>query len=324
MENKDIIALAKKVLDDEMASLAAVRDLFDDNIAIAAVKVAEARKVIVSGTGKSGLIARKIAATLSSIGIPSHFLHPVEALHGDIGIVEKDDVIILLSKSGSTTELVTLVPYLKSRGAFIVSISGNGKSYLSREADINISASVENEACTLNVVPTSSTTAALAVGDALAVCAMKLRDTTLTDFSKQHPLGQLGRNILLQVRDVMHKDDKLPVIMANSTFRDAVIAISNKGLGCVCITDAEGKLCGIITDGDVRRTLQKYEDIRELRASDVMTQSPVSVLPDTYLGEALSLMENRKSQIAVLPVVNIGGNCIGVIRVHDIVRTGLS
>jgi arabinose-5-phosphate isomerase len=323
MNNTELIEMAAKVFDSEIESMIKVRDSLDENFADAALKISNAKKVILSGTGKSGYIARKIAATLSSVGIPSYFLNPVEALHGDIGIVEPDDVMILISKSGSTTDLVTLVPYLRSRSAFIISITGNGKSYLSNKADINISAYVENEADTLNVVPTNSTTVTLALGDALAVCAMKLRETTLSDFSKQHPLGQLGRNILLQVRDVMHKDERLPVTLIGSSFRDVIIEITDKGLGCTCIIETNNKLTGIITDGDVRRALQKYDDIRNLKAENIMTSSPVSVSPETYLGEALSLMENRKSQISVLPVVDNTGNCVGVIRIHDIVRTEL-
>ncbi len=321
MENLELIELGKKVFDLEIESLINAKEGINGNFAEAAVKIAEAGKVILSGTGKSGYIARKIAATLASVGIPAHFLNPVEALHGDIGIVEANDVVVLISKSGSTTDLVTLLPYLKSRSAFIISITGNGKSYLSRESDINISAYVDNEADMLNVVPTSSTTVALVIGDALAVSAMNLRKTTLADFSKQHPLGQLGRNILLQVRDVMHKEDRLPIANPDSSFKKVIIEITDKGLGCACIVDIDYKLTGIITDGDVRRALQKHEDMRELKAGELMTVSPVSTTPDTYLGEALSLMENRKSQISVLPVVDSEGKCVGVIRIHDIIRT---
>lgn len=323
MENEELIELGKEVFDSEIESLMKARDSINGNFALAAGKIAAAKKVILSGTGKSGYIARKIAATLSSVGIPSHFLNPVEALHGDIGIVEPGDVLVLISKSGSTSDLVTLIPYLKSRQAYIISITGNGKSYLSRESDINLNAGVESEADTLNVVPTSSTTVSLAIGDALAVCAMKIRNTSLSDFSKQHPQGQLGRNILLRVSDVMHKDERLPVAFPDTTFRDVIIEMTNKGLGCACIVDKDNCLAGIITDGDVRRALQNNEDIRHLSAFSVMTSSPVSVTPETFLGEALSLMENRASQISVLPVADTIGKCIGVIRIHDIIRTDM-
>lgn len=322
-EKNEILEIARSTLQIEIDSLLRLQNSLDDRFVRALELILEARKIIVSGIGKSGIIGRKIAGTLLSIGFPCVFMHSVDALHGDIGIVSKDDLVILLSKSGSTEEIVQLVPYLKNRGAKIISIVGNANSYLARESDVSIIASVEREADPLNIVPTSSAMVALAVGDALASCLMKLKNFTPEDFARQHPLGQLGRNLILRVADVMHKNSNLPLIMPENSFREAVIEITNKKLGCICVVDDNQKLKGIITDGDVRRTLQKYENINNLKVSDVMTPNPVKVHFSALLGEALSLMEQRESQINVLPVVDDENHCIGVIRLHDIMRSSI-
>ena len=319
----DIVKIAKDVFDNEIKAFERAKSFIDEKFYEAVKAISNARKLVVSGVGKSGLIGSKISATFSSIGVPSAFMHPVDALHGDIGLIEEGDVVILLSKSGSTKELVKLVPYVKSRKAFIIAISGSGKSYLSRTADITLNASIEKEACPLDIVPTTSTTLSLAIGDALAVCTMHMKNIKIEDFIKQHPLGQIGRNTTLQVRDIMHKDDALPFIKAGASFREAVIEITNKSLGCVCVINGDNTLKGIITDGDVRRTLQHHKEISGLKVEDVMTSGPVSVFHDAVVGEALSLMESRKSQISVLPVVNEKSRLIGVIRIHDIVKSGV-
>lgn len=320
---EDLIFEAKRVLQEEINSLNSAKNRLSENFAVAVEMITKSNKVIVSGVGKSGIIARKIASTFSSIGVSSVFFHPVDALHGDLGMVQEGDVAILLSKSGSTQEIVNLVPYLKMRKAYIIAIVGNMQSFLSHNADIALDASVEQEACPFNLAPTSSAIVALALGDALAIACMKLKKVTIEDFSRLHPLGQIGRNITLQVSDVMYKNDFLPYIFPNATFRNAIIEITNKKLGCVCVVDNDFYLIGIITDGDVRRTLQKYEDIRGLKAKDVMTPKPITILQDAYLSEALSLMEQRESQISVLPVVDSDLRCIGVIRVHDIIKSGM-
>jgi arabinose-5-phosphate isomerase len=319
----DILKFARETLQIEIDSLVQLQKSLDESFVRAIEYILDARKIIVSGIGKSGIIGRKIAGTLLSIGFPCVFMHSVDALHGDIGIVSKDDLVILLSKSGSTEEIVQLVPFLKNRGAKIISIVGNPNSFLAKESDVSIIAQVEREACPLNIVPTSSAMVALAVGDALAACLMKLKNFTLEDFARQHPLGQLGRNLILRVEDVMHKDSHLPLIKPENSFREAVIEITNKKLGCVCVVDDNQKLEGIITDGDVRRTLQRFEDINQLKVSDVMTPNPVKVHPSALLGEALALMEQRESQINVLPVVDDENKCIGVIRLHDIMRSSI-
>jgi arabinose-5-phosphate isomerase len=323
ISQESLIIEARRVFDEEIESLKKVQGRIDLNFASAVEKIVTARRVFISGIGKSGIIGRKIAATLASIGVPAVFLHPVEALHGDIGFVSRDDVIILLSKSGSTEEIVRLVPYLKSRSVYIISIIGKINSFLGNNSDLVLDAVVEREACTFNQIPTSSSTAALALGDALAVCSVMMRNLSLEEFARNHPLGQIGRNITLKVADVMHKNSGLPVVLIDSSFRESIIEISDKSLGCVCIVDIDGKLQGIITDGDVRRALQKLDDIRDLKAMDIMTKNPITVNQDMYLGEALALMENRSSQISVLPVTDSLNKCVGVIRIHDIIRSGL-
>lgn len=319
----DIIKEAKRVINDEIQALHQVCENVDDSFQRAVEIIDKSNKVVVTGVGKSGLIAKKIASTFSSIGVPSIFLHPVDALHGDIGQVQEGDSALFLSKSGSTVDIIRLMPYLVRRNIPIISIVGNKNSYLSRSSDVVINASISKEACPLNQAPTSSTTVALALGDALAVCLMKLRNFTPEDFSLLHPLGQIGRNTTVQAGDVMHKNSGLPIVYEESDFKDALIEITGKGLGCVCVLNHSKELIGIITDGDVRRALQKIDNITALKSKDVMTADPICIKQDVYLGEAISIMENRESQINVLPVVDNQNKCIGVIRVHDIIKSGI-
>ncbi len=323
MDKNIILSEANRVFDEEIMALQKVKSLLNGDFADAVNMVANAHKIVVTGVGKSGNIGNKISATLSSIGVSSVFLHPVDALHGDIGIVQEGDVAILLSKSGGTEELVRFIPYLKMRKAKIIAIVGNMESYLARSADIALNATVEKEACPFNLAPTTSTTVALALGDALAVAVMKVRGVTQEDFSRLHPSGQIGRNITLHVKDVMHSKEKMPRITSDASMRDLIIEMSNKALGCVCVCDENEKLLGLVTDGDIRRIFQKVKDLDSVSISDVMTPKPVKVNEDSYLAEALSLMENRKSQISVLPVLNKQDQCVGVIRIHDIISSGL-
>jgi len=323
IDNNILVEEARRVVEEEIDALNRYKPSINDSYAEAVNLIISAKKLIVSGIGKSGIIGEKIAATFSSLGKPSFFLHPVESLHGDIGIVEKNDVIILLSKSGSTEEVVRLVPYLKSRSSKIIALVGNLNSYLARNADVIIDCSVDKEACPLEIAPTSSTIVAMAAGDALAGAYIIATNLSREDFSKQHPLGQIGRNITLTVRDVMHKNHHLPKIEVSATFKEAIIEISAKGLGCVCIVDEDNRLMGILTDGDVRRTLQKHDNIGKLLVTEVMKVRPVSINEISFLGDALSLMEQRESQISVLPVVGENNELKGVIRLHDIVRSGL-
>lgn len=321
MEQDDtILIFGKEVLTAESNALASASRTLDDGFKNAVEYLIPARKVIVSGIGKSGIIARKIAATFTSVGTPAIFLHPVEALHGDIGILGSDDVCILLSKSGNTGELLQLIPYIKQKNVTIISIVGTMNSAVARLSDVALSASIEKEACPLNLAPTTSTSVMMGLGDALALCVMKLRNFTAADFAGNHPAGQLGRNLNYRVRDVMHKGDEIPAISVHATFREALIESSAKALGCVCVIE-NNHLLGIITDGDIRRILQQYEDIRTLTVELVMKTNPQTIHENSLLGEAVALMEHRERQISVLPVVNTMQECVGVLRIHDILRS---
>jgi arabinose-5-phosphate isomerase len=282
-------------------------------------------KVVTVGVGKSGHIAQKVAATLTSTGTPSVFLHPSDALHGGIGLVNGDDIVIVFSNSGETAEVLELLPYLQHRRAAVVAVVGDLSSALARRADVVLDASVEQEACPLNLAPTTSTTVALAVGDALAMTLMSVKRLTPEDFALNHPGGRIGKRLTLKVADLMHGGAENPTVRSSATLLEVVRAISRGGLGAVNVVDGRGQLEGFITDGDVRRALQRVEleDLAGLTCEGVMTHAPVVVRPDMLAHAALQLMENRPSQIAVLPVVESDGRCVGLLRLHDIVRSGL-
>ena len=282
-------------------------------------------KVVLLGVGKSGIIAQKIAATMTSAGTAALYLHPSEALHGGLGIVQEDDPVIVLSNSGETEEIVALLPYLKNRQVTIVAIVGNLNSTLARRADLVLDASVDKEACPLNLAPTTSTTVALAIGDALAMTVMKVKGLTSSDFAVNHPAGRLGKRLTLRVGDLMHRDGENPTIAMGSSWVEVVRAISKGGLGAVCVIDASGQLAGIITDGDLRRAIEQtdHESLAKLTCDQFMTRKPVVATPELLAFDALRLMENRPSQISVLPVVDMDQRCVGLIRLHDIVRSGL-
>jgi arabinose-5-phosphate isomerase len=282
-------------------------------------------KVVTVGVGKSANIAQKIAATLTSTGSPAVFLHPSDALHGGMGLVSGEDVAVVLSNSGETAELVELLPYLQHRRAPIIAVVGNLQSTLARRADVVLDASVEQEACPLNLAPTTSTTVALAVGDALAMTLMRVKRLTPEDFALNHPGGRLGKRLTLRVCDLMRGGEDCPRVGAGASLLEVVQAISRGGLGAVNVVDGEGRLAGIITDGDVRRALQRVQlsELSSLTSETVMTREPVVVTPDQLAHAALQLMENRPSQISVLPVVERDGRCVGLLRLHDIVRSGL-
>ena len=284
-------------------------------------------KVVLLGVGKSGIIAQKIAATMTSSGTAAVYLHPSDALHGGLGIVTADDVAILLSNSGETDELIELLPYLKRRDVPLIAIVGNVKSSIALRADAVIDASVDQEACPLNLAPTASTTVALAIGDALAMTLMQAKGLTESDFASNHPAGQLGKRLTLRVADLMHTGAENPMIDKRAAWMDIVSAITQYGLGAVNVIDDQGRLMGIITDGDLRRSLQRIGPrevaFANLICDDLMTRDPVVASPEMLAFDALRLMEDRPSQINVLPVVNGDGTCVGLIRLHDIVRSGL-
>ena len=282
-------------------------------------------KVVILGVGKSGIIGQKIAATMTSAGTAALYLHPSDALHGGLGIVQADDVVIVLSNSGETDEIVAMLPYLKNRCVPIVAIVGNVNSTLARRADAVLDASVDKEACPLNLAPTTSTTVALAIGDALAMTVMKVKGLTSDDFAVNHPAGRLGKRLTLRVADLMHCDGENPTISTGASWVEVVRAISKGGLGAVCVVDGDGRLAGIITDGDLRRAIEQtsHDSLASLTGDDFMTRKPVVATRELLAFDALRLMEDRPSQISVLPVVDKDGICVELIRVHDIVRSGL-
>lgn len=279
-------------------------------------------KVIVIGVGKSGVIAQKIAQTFTSTGTVAIFVHPSDALHGGLGVVKVDDVVVALSNSGETDEIIAMLPSLKARGVSVISIVGNLNSTLARSSDAVLDASVDKEACPLNLAPTTSTTVALAIGDALAMTLMEARGLTAEDFAANHPAGRLGKRLTLRVGTLMHES---PNVTEDAGWLDVVKAISKYALGAVNVIDNSGRLVGIVTDGDLRRTIEKTEpnDLGGLTASAMMTRNPVSAQTGMLAYEALRLMENRPSQISVLPVVEPDGICVGLLRLHDVVRSGL-
>jgi arabinose-5-phosphate isomerase len=279
-------------------------------------------KVIVLGVGKSGVIAQKIAQTMTSTGTAAVFVHPSDALHGSLGIITPGDAAIAISNSGETDEIVVLLSAIKSRAVPLIAIVGNLDSTLARRADAALDASVDREACPLDLAPTASTTVALAIGDALAMTVMEQKGLTAEDFAANHPAGRLGKRLTITVGDLMHES---PNVTIDSNWLDVVHSLSRFGLGAVNVLDIDGKLSGIITDGDLRRTIEKTDSnaLSALTAAEMMTTGPVTVKADTMAYEALRLMEDRPRQIAVLPVVSEDSRPVGMLRLHDIVRSGL-
>lgn len=275
-------------------------------------------KIIASGMGKSGAAARKLAATLCATGVPAVFLHPAEAEHGDFGLAEPGDVAVLISKSGTTAEVVRLARRLQELGAPRIGILGRTDTELARLCDAVLDASVDEEGDPYNLIPAASAIVATALGDALAVALMVARRFDPEHFGRLHPGGQLGRNLRLRVRDAMHAGEQVAWVRPETALREVVIEMTRKPLGAACVLDEQGRLAGLITDGDLRRALERHEDIRGLAAADVMTRTPVTVAPEALLAEALVLMERRPRQLSVLPVVDSAGLALGLLRLHDI------
>jgi arabinose-5-phosphate isomerase len=308
---------------EAQAILAASERLGDNLDRAVELILARTGKLIVSGLGKSGHVGRRLAATLQSTGTAAMFLHASEAAHGDLGMCQPGDTAVLISKSGSTRELMELVPALKAMGTPLIGILGTVASPLASEMDVVFDASVQREADPEGFTPTASSAVALAVGHGLAVALMEARGFTKENFLHLHAGGQLGRNLRVRVREVMHAEREVAWVAADAGLKEVVIEISRAKLGAACVVAANGTLLGLVTDGDVRRAFERHDDIRPLVASDVMTRSPVSVEPDALIHYALRLMEDRPSQISVLPVVERAtGRCLGLIRLHDIYHTG--
>lgn len=316
----DVLRLESQAIADTAARLNA-----DDVERVVGLLVGCRGKIVILGVGKSGIIAQKIAATMTSTGSAAINLHPSDALHGGMGIINADDVVMILSNSGETNELIELLPYLKRRSVSIVAVVGNPNSTLARRADAIIDASVDAEACPLNLAPTTSTSVALAVGDALALTLMQVKGLTPNDFAVNHPAGQLGKRLTLTVADLMHSGGANPTIHLGAEWLQIVKAISDGGLGAVNVIDDDGHLAGVITDGDLRRALQRLDHgpLEDLKSEEIMTRDPVVAEPGLLAYDALRRMEERSSQISVLPVVAADRVCVGLIRLHDIVRSGL-
>ena len=321
--------LARKVLETEAAAILALVDRLDHRFDCAVQLLRDCKgRVIPTGMGKSGIICRKIAATLTSTGTPAFFLHPAEARHGDLGAIQSDDVVVAVSYSGETEELVRLLETIRRLGAKLIAITGGKQSTLAQAADVALDCSVTEEACPMNLVPTASTTAALAIGDALAMTLLVEKGFREEDFANLHPGGKLGKR-LMRVESLMHSGDKCPIVHATTPMRDVIYEMSRKGLGMTCVVDGSGEpaaLLGIITDGDLRRHMEGTADVLDLTAADVMTRQPVSVTRNTLAAEALNLMEQRKIT-SIVVVDKIDGEATkrvaGVVHLHDLWRMEL-
>lgn len=281
-------------------------------------------RTVITGMGKSGIIGRKMAATLASTGTPSFYLHPAEGIHGDLGMVTEGDVVIALSNSGETGEVLHILPSLRRIGAKLIAMVGNPNSTLAKNSDIVLNVGVSREACPLGLAPTSSTTAALAFGDALALALLSKRKFTASQFAVFHPGGSLGRRLLLTVEDIMHSGDENPLVKADLSVQEALFVITDKGLGAVSVVDGDGKMLGVLTDGDIRRGLSKGVDFLKRPVTELMTASPKTITKDKLAAQALHIMEsNRPKPITVLPVVDAENHVIGLLHMTDLVRQGV-
>lgn len=313
---------AQEVLRIEANAVSQLEQYLNDDFEAACQHIFDSKgKVIVSGMGKSGHIANKIAATLASTGTPAFFVHPGEASHGDLGMLAAEDIVIALSNSGETAEILTIIPVIKRKGILLISMTGNPDSTLARLSDIHLCVKVPQEACPLGLAPTASTTATLAMGDALAVALLDARGFSADDFALSHPGGSLGKKLLLRLDDIMHKDDKVPIVSHNASIKDALLEISRKGLGMTAVIAEDGKLAGIFTDGDLRRILDMQRDINSGPISGVMTKNCTTANPQMLAAEALKIMEQKR--INGLIIVDEHFRPVGAMNMHDLLRAGV-
>jgi arabinose-5-phosphate isomerase len=313
------LELARKVLAIEADAVAALGSRLDERFLDAIGLILACRgRVVVSGVGKSGHIARKIASTMASTGTPAFFLHAAEAGHGDLGMITRDDVVLALSNSGQSDELLTIVPLIKRQGAKLIAVTGNPDSALAKEADVHLDARVAQEACPLNLAPTASTTAALALGDALAVALLDARGFGEQDFARAHPGGALGRRLLTHVSDVMRTGEAVPSVPEAASFFDVLLEMSKKGMGMTAVVDSNRKAVGVFTDGDLRRTLERKPDLRTLMVTDIMKRDPRTIAPHKLAAEAVEVMERYK--INQLLVVSDAGELVGALNTHDLLQ----
>jgi arabinose-5-phosphate isomerase len=322
LTSEQLLELAREVLEIESRAVDSLRQRLDDAFVAACRLCLETPgRVVVTGMGKSGHIGHKIAATLASTGTPAFFVHPAEASHGDLGMITGQDLLLAISNSGETEEIVTILPLVKRMGARLVSITGNSASTLAKAADAHLDVSVEVEACPLNLAPTASTTATLAMGDALAVALLKIRGFTAEDFALSHPRGTLGKRLLTRVSDVMRTGEAIPSIAPDVRLRDGLIEMSHKGLGMTAIVDRDNRILGIFTDGDLRRALDEGVDVHETKMSEVMHTGCKTTAADVLAAEAVRLMEQNK--ITSLLVADDDFRLIGALNIHDLFRAGI-
>lgn len=322
MSNEEAIVHGREVIRIEAQAVESLIDRIDGAFAKAVEMIFNSTgRLIVTGIGKSGLIARKIVATMNSTGTPAIYLHPADAIHGDLGMVRKEDVVLMLSKSGNTQELRQIIPIFKRIGVPIISIVGEPRSYIAEQSDVALDGSVAEEACPHDLAPTASTTASLALGDALAITLLKKRNFTADDFALFHPGGVLGRRLLLDIGEIMTTGDKIPCVHQSVSLRDAIIEITSKRLGATCVLDDHGALAGIITDGDLRRLLERDTDLTHLIAYDVMTRNPKTLPVHTLASTALEIMEQYK--ITQLVITDPQRKPIGIIHLHDLIQLGI-
>ena len=320
-----MIKHAQDVLRMEAEAILELVPRVDANFAAAVSLILECPgRTVITGMGKSGISGRKMAATFASTGTPSFYLHPAEGIHGDLGMVTADDVVIALSNSGETGEILNILPSLRRIGAKIIAMVGNANSTLAKNSDVVLDVGIEKEACPLGLAPTSSTTAALAYGDAIALALLQKRNFTASQFAVFHPGGSLGRKLLLTVGNIMHKGEENPLVSAETTVQEALFVITDKGLGAVSVVDEEGKMLGVLTDGDIRRGLSKGVDFLQRSVADLMTKAPKYITADKLAAQALHLMEsNQPKPITVLPVLDENKVVIGLLHMTDLVRQGV-
>ena len=322
MDKQAIIRLGRAVIETEAAAVSALTDRVDETFADACERMLDCQgRIVVLGVGKSGHVASKIAATLASTGSAAFFVHPAEAGHGDMGMIKKEDVVLVLSNSGETDEINAILPPLKRLGVGLIAMTGNSRSTLARHADVHLDVSVAEEACPLGLAPTSSTTAALAMGDALAVALLETRGFTREDFARSHPSGQLGRKLLLHIRDIMHSGEDVPRVTEEATISQTIVEITRKRLGMSAVVDANGKVAGVYTDGDLRRTLDAGLDPHSTPISEVMTRGGRHIGPDALAVEAAQLMEAHRIQ--GLLVVDENLQLLGALNFQDLLKAGV-
>lgn len=322
MNAEHVKSLARAVITTELKAIEALSERIDDAFVQACEYLLACQgRIIVTGIGKSGHVGSKIAATLASTGSPAFFVHSGEANHGDLGMVQANDVMIAISNSGETDEIVTILPLIKRLGVPLIAITGNTESKIAKMAHVHIDGGVEKEACPLNLAPTSSTTAAMVLGDALAIALLEKRGFTEKDFARSHPGGSLGRRLLLHVHDIMTQGDDVPKVTPNNSIRDALVEMTRKGLGMTCIVDDHNNLLGVFTDGDLRRTLDMDLNLKKSSIELVMTCHPFKIQPETLAAEALQIMDEKK--ITSMPVTDADNQVIGALSMHDLLRAGV-